>query len=243
MELTEFAAATATVVLGSLVQVTTGVGAGFIMVPLLALIDLSLVPAPLIFGSMSLSIMMAVRERAAIDWVHIPLIMVGMLPGAILGAWLISRVPLEQLGIVFGIVILTAVLVTAYGKTLPLSRYSALAAGSFAGITSASAGIGAPILALLYQHETGSRLRSTLALLYTTASALVLLVLAGFNRFGSDEVIAGAHLIPGFLVGYAVARRLAARLNDGLTRIGVLVVSALAAVALIWRSLPDGLLS
>lgn len=213
------------------------------MVPLLAMIDLALVPAPLIFASIVLSIMMAVRERAAIDWLHIPLVLFGMLPGAMLGAYMISIIPLEQLGIVFGIVILLGVGITAIGRTLPLTRYSAIAAGTLAGVMGASAGIGAPLLALLYQHETGARLRSTLAILYTTASILILLVLAGFNRFRTEEVIAGAYLVPGFILGYLIANRLSARMNDGFTRIAVLLVSASAAVALIWRSIPDDFLT
>lgn len=238
MDVIAFAAATAAVVLGSLVQVTTGVGGGFIMVPLLAMIDLSLVPAPVIFASLSLSTLMAVRERAAIDWLHIPLILTGMLPGAMLGAFLISRLPLEKLGIVFGIVILLGVLITAIGKPLPLSRYSALGSGVLSGVMGASSGIGAPLLALLYQHETGARLRSTLALIYVMASLLILLVLAGFNRFWTDEIIAGFYLIPGFILGYLVASRFSARMDDGKIRIAVLIVSASAACALIWRSLP-----
>jgi len=243
MDLIAFAAVTGVVVLGSLVQVTTGVGGGFVMVPLLAMIDLALVPAPLIFASICLSVIMAVRERAAIDWVHIPLVLVGMLPGAVMGAFLISQIPLEQLGIVFGCVILLGVLITAIGRTLPLTRYSAIAAGTLSGIMGASSGIGAPLLALLYQNETGARLRGTLAILYTTASVLILLVLAGFNRFWTEEIIAGTYLIPGFILGYLIASRLTARLNDRFTRIAVLLVSASAAAALIWRSLPDDLLT
>ena len=48
MDLVEFAAATAVVLLGSVVQAATGVGGGFIIVPLLAWIALQLVPAPVI---------------------------------------------------------------------------------------------------------------------------------------------------------------------------------------------------
>ena len=41
MGVTEFSAATLAVVVGSIVQVTSGVGGGFIIVPLLAWVNLS----------------------------------------------------------------------------------------------------------------------------------------------------------------------------------------------------------
>jgi uncharacterized membrane protein YfcA len=239
MDLISFAAVTASVVLGSIVQVLTGVGGGFIVIPLLAIIDLSLVPAPVIFASLALSGVMAVRERAAIDWVHLPLILTGMLPGAVLGAYLITRLPLDKLGIVFGVVILIAIVITAVGKPLPPKPSSSLAAGAVAGVMGASSGIGAPLVALLYQHETGARLRSTLAILYVTASVLILLVLAGFNRFSGKEMVAGLYLMPGYLLGYLLARRFTITIDKGKTRLAVLAVSAAAAIALVIRSLPD----
>ena len=100
MDLMEFAAATTAVVLGSVVQVVSGVGGGFIVVPLLALVDLRLVPAPVVFGSLSLSGLMAYRERSAIDWSNVPVILIGMIPGCIFGAFVLASVPADSLGIV-----------------------------------------------------------------------------------------------------------------------------------------------
>jgi len=82
----EFLAATLAVIAGSIVQVASGVGGGFIIVPLLAWIDIGLVPAPLLFASLSLSGLMAAREWHAIDWQYIPIILIGLLPGSLFGA-------------------------------------------------------------------------------------------------------------------------------------------------------------
>jgi len=67
MELIDFIAATLAVIAGSVVQVASGVGGGFIIVPLLAWVDIGLVPAPLLFASLSLSGLMAAREWHAVD--------------------------------------------------------------------------------------------------------------------------------------------------------------------------------
>ena len=105
MTLIEFVAATLAVLLGSVVQVASGIGGGFVIVPLLALVDLNLIPAPLIFASLSLSGLMAVRERAAVDWGHIPITLLGLIPGSILGAYVLSSVPQANLGVVFGVLV------------------------------------------------------------------------------------------------------------------------------------------
>lgn len=234
---TEFIAATLAVALGSIVQAASGVGAGFIMAPLLALIDLSLVPGPLIFGSLSLSGIMAYRERGAIDVEHVPIILAGLVPGSILGAWLLASVPIDSLGLVFGSVILVAIAITVSGPDFRLSWTAAIASGALSGVMGTSSGMGAPPLALLYQKRSGSVVRSTLALLYTAAAMLMVLVLVAFGRFAAKEAVAGLLLVPGFLIGYLAANRFTPRLEGRGSRVAVLAVSGAAAIALVIRSL------
>ena len=75
MNTTDLLAAILAVALGSIVQAISGVGGGFIAVPLLAWIDLSLVPGPVVLGSISLSTIMAWHERKHIDLHTIPVIL------------------------------------------------------------------------------------------------------------------------------------------------------------------------
>ena len=236
MGATEFAAATLAVVLGSVVQVASGVGGGFIIVPLLAWIDIGLVPAPLIFASLALSTLMAVRGHDLIDWQHIPATLVGMVPGSIAGAYVLTVVPAAHLGIVFGSVILIGVAVTASGLRIPLTRSTAIVAGTLSGAMGTSSGIGAPLLALVYQSASGPQLRATLAALYTGASVLILAILFGFGKFGGAEIQSGLALMPGFVLGYWVANHVTARIDRAGSHTLVLVVSAAAAVTLIVRS-------
>ena len=237
MTVTEFVAANIAVAAASVVQAASGIGGGFISVPLLAWIDLALVPGPLIFASLTLSGVMTWRERGAIDNRSVPMIMAGTLPGCLIGAYVLSAVPAERLGIVFGITIIAAIAITASGLRVPLNRLTAFSAATIAGAMGASTGIGAPMIALLYQNETGPRVRSTLALLYTFASVAILVVLAAFGQFDWNGVIAGAQLIPGFMLGYWLATRFARRVDGGGVRAAVMVVSAVAATSLIVRSL------
>jgi len=232
----EFIAATLAVIVGSVIQVTSGVGGGFVIVPLLAWIDLSLVPAPLIFASLSLSGLMAVRERHAVDWQQIPLILGGLVPGSLLGAWVLTSVSLDKLGIVFGNVILLAIMVAASGRHIPVNRVTCVLTGALSGTMGTSSGIGAPPLALLYQDQPGARIRATLAVLYSGASLIMLTILFVFGRFGADDVQSGLLLMPGFVLGYWLANRWTPHIDRGHARIAVLLVSGAAAVALILRS-------
>ena len=240
MSIVEFAAATLAVLLGSVVQVASGVGGGFIIVPLLAFVDLNLIPAPLIFASLSLSGLMALRERAAIDWRHIPITLLGLIPASILGAYILASVPVTRLGLVFGTVILIGILFTLSGLHIPLTRMTAMVSGALSGIMGTTSGIGAPPLALLYQRESGPRLRATLAVIYSGASMLMLCILFAFGQFSLPKAWAGIQLMPGFVLGYWVANHFTPHMDRGGTRIAVLCVSAAAAVALIIRSLLAG---
>jgi len=224
------------VALGSVVQGVSGVGGGFIMVPLLALIDMRLLPGALIFGTLSLSTLMAWRERAHIDMANTTPILLGVIPGALIGALLLAQVSADRLGLVFGGMILLAIAISAFGLHMPLNRATAAVAGLTAGAMGASSGIGAPVIAILYQRESGPRVRSTLAYIYTGASVLILIALAAFGKFTFRDMQAGFLLVPGFILGYICSRPLALRFDHGATRYIVLGVSALAAIVLVVNS-------
>jgi hypothetical protein len=215
----------------------SGVGGGFIFVPLVALINMGLVPGPIIFASLSISGLMWWRERRHVDYKNIVAILLAVVPGTLFGAWLLSIVATDQLGILFGSVILFAVLISLLGLHLRLNRVSGSVAGFLAGAMGASTGIGAPIVAVLYQDASGPKLRSTLALLYTVASTLIVISLALFGRFGATEIGYAVLLVPGYLLGYLCSRPLALYFDHGATRYVVLGVSATASLGLIVNSL------
>ncbi len=66
---------------------------------------------------------------------------------------------------------------------------------------------------------------------------LILIALAFFGRFGVSELYTGVLLMPGFVVGYLLGAVVARRVEHLNMRYLVLAVSAVAAVALIMKSL------
>ncbi len=236
-DLFSFVASGLAITLGAILQASTGFGAGLIIVPLLALISLDLIPGPMVLASLALSLLMAYRGRREINFINMDKLLIGLLGGTIIAAFGISAIPISQLSAVFGVLILVAVAISMIGVKARLTPLNMFTAGALSGFMGTTAGIGAPVLVLLYQNEGGKTIRSTLGFLYFVASIVMLLVLHLAGHFGSRELLLGLYLVPGFIVGYLISGKLAKLLDKGYSRIAVLVISAISALILIVKSL------
>jgi uncharacterized membrane protein YfcA len=236
MTLSMFLAASAAVLTGSILQSATGFGAGLIIVPLLALISLDFLPAPLILASMSLSSLMAWQGRHSIVRRGLAFMLGGLLVGIVLGTLSISAIPADRAGVVFGTLVLAAVAVSVIAPHPPRSPPILLGAGALSGFMGTISAIGAPVLALIYQNEEGRALRATLGLLYFAGSVAMLVFLHFVGRFGAPEAVLGLWLTPAYLAGYLFAAPVARVLDKGHTRKAVLAISCAAALALIIRN-------
>jgi uncharacterized membrane protein YfcA len=231
-----FFAASGAVMLGAVLQSATGFGAGLIIVPLLALVSIEFLPAPLILASMSLSALMAWQGRRHLARSGLPAVLTGLLIGIVLGTLSLSKIPPAKAGLFFGLLVLAAVLVSLIAPKPERTAPVALGAGALSGFMGVISAIGAPMLTLLYQHEEGRTLRATLGLLYFVGSVVMLISLSLVGRFGVHEAILGLWLIPGYVAGYLLAGPVARTLDRGHTRTAVLMISVAAALALIARS-------
>ena len=230
-------AANIAVMLGAILQASTGLGAGLIIVPLLALVSLVFVPGPVVLASMALSTLMAWQGRREIDRRGLPPLLVFLFFGIALGALSISAIPVQRAGIAFGVLVLIAVAVSVTIPRLPRSIPVAMGAGVLSGFMGAISGIGSPILALIYQHEPPRVLRATLGFIFTLSSIAILVCLHFAGRFGWVEAKLGLWLVPGYVLGFLVAPPIARVLDRGNSRVAVLVISTLSAIGLILRSL------
>lgn len=234
---TQIAVANLAVLLGAILQASTGLGAGLIIVPLLALVSLTFVPGPVVLASMALSTIMAYQGRREIDRVGMPLLLVFLFVGIALGALSISAIPPKRAGIAFGVLVLIAVAVSAAMPRLPRNFPVAAGTGVSAGFMGAISGIGSPILSLLYQHETARVLRATLGFIFTLSSIAILIGLYFAGRFGWTEAGLGFALMPGYLLGFFVSPPIARAMDRGNSRRAVLIISTLSAIGLIARSM------
>jgi uncharacterized membrane protein YfcA len=229
--------ATLAITFGAILQAATGLGAGMIAFPLIALISLKLVPGPLVFSTFFLSLYMACKGRHEIRYTSMNTLMFGIIIGTILGGYSLTFVPVDKLGIFFGILLLSVVAISVIGRKLPYTKTNMLGMGAAAGFMGITVASGSPFVALLYQHEKGPTIRATLAFIYFIACIMTLTILNRVNRFGMEEVIYGLYLTPGFLIGYMASGKLARYIDQGHSRRIILIISSISAMALIIKHL------
>ncbi|HYI60691.1 MAG TPA: sulfite exporter TauE/SafE family protein [Acidimicrobiales bacterium] len=233
----EVLVALAAVAAGSTVQRTLGFGAALVSVPLLLLIDPRLVPGPITIAGLALIGLMLVGTHRDADWRGVRWIAVGLVPGTVVAGVAVALLPQTMLVAGAGLLILAAVGAVLAQRHPPVGRRSLLGSGALSGFMGTTAGVGGPPVALLYHGAQAAVLRATLARVFLVSAVLTLVALAGARRLGTTEWMTGLALMPGGPLGYAVGGRLAGRVDGARLRTGVLVVSALSALAAIARAL------
>ena len=233
----EIATAVVVMAAGAAVQGSVGFGMNVVAAPILIQIDPDLVPGPLLAASLANTLLIARRDRSGIDRSALSWAILGRVPGAALGAFLLVEVFSEWgLSVFLASVILVGVALSVTPIRLPRGR-SIIAVGGFvSGVSGTSTGVGGPPLALTLQHVEPRRLRGTLSVYFLLAASLSLVFLAAWGEFGTTHLLAVAVLVPGQLVGYLLSGRLVHVLDRGYTRPALLAISVAAALSLLIRA-------
>jgi uncharacterized membrane protein YfcA len=233
----EHLAANALAAFGACIQGSVGFGLGLVAAPILALIDPDYVPGPVLFATLPLSILVAVREHDHVDLHGLGWAFAGRIPGTVAGALALALLSATTASVVFGVLVLTAVGLTWAGWSLSPTPPTLVTAGLASGFMGTMTSIGGPPMALVYSRAQGAQLRSTLATYFILAAAISLTALAVTGDFGTDELLLGLSLFPGVLLGFLASGWVSRHLDRGHTRTAVLVTSAIAAVAVVIQAI------
>jgi uncharacterized protein len=228
---------TTAVAAGAAVQGTLGFGLGLVAAPVAALVDTRLVPGPMLFIGVPLTVLVALRERGELDWKGIRWALVGRVAGTVVGVLAVANLPESQLIVVFASAIIAAVVLSIAGWRLRPEPGTLMSAGLASGFMGTVTSIGGPPMALVYQRETGAKLRSTLAAYFMVGAAFSLFLLAAAGEFGRVELRLGLLLLPGMAAGFLLSRPLARWLDRGYTRFAVLTFAVVSSVTLLVREL------
>ncbi|MFC4051974.1 sulfite exporter TauE/SafE family protein [Actinomadura syzygii] len=223
--------------IGAVVQGSVGLGVGLVATPIVTMLFPSLMPGSILVVALALPVATLAQEVGHADLRGLGWAFGGRLVGTPFGVLLVAAVPQRALGIVIGGVVLAALAVTAWSREVPRNRRTLAAAGVVSGATGTASGIGGPPLALLYQRESGPRVRATLAVFFIVGALLSLATLAAAGRLPVQQITAGVALVPFVLAGFAAAGPLRRYLDDGRLRTALLVVVGTSAIALIVRNL------
>jgi len=218
---------------GATIQGSVGFGMNLVTVPVLALVVPEALPASVVLLGFPIAGLMMRHEHQAIDRRGVAWVMLGRVPGTLIGAWIVSTLATDSLAVVIGVALLAAVGLSMWAPPLRVDARSQLLAGAVSGTTGTAAGIGGPPLALLYQHHPGPTMRSTLAASFFFGTLLSTFTLAITGAVTRGNVVLAAVMVPFVLVGSVIGRQLAVVLDRGWLRPTVLVFAALSAIVVI----------
>ena len=227
----------ATLVVGAAVQGLVGLGVGLVSAPVVTLLEPDLMPGLLLFMGFFTPVLTLLVDRSDIDWRGLAWSLPFRVPGTVVGVWLVTVVADRALGIAVGAMVLLSVLVTWRTVRVPMNRWTLSLAGTVSGVTATTTSIGGPPIAVIYQHEPATRIRSTLAVYFAAGAVFSLVGLAIAGELTAAEVGLAALMLPALVLGLAVALVVRRRLATESIRTGVLWVCALSALALLVRSL------
>jgi uncharacterized membrane protein YfcA len=202
----------------------------------MSLINPVLAPVPQLILSLPQSVAAFAREHGEVDRSGVLWILLGRLPGAVIGFWLLSVATDRLLDLLIGTLVLVAVAVFASGIRVHRNAPIEFGAGVFAGISSYVSSIGGPSVALLYSRDEGPMIRSTLGLIFTIGVSVTLLARTIAGDITSDDLLIGLGLLPAAALGFAASSWLKGRVVSRTLRISIFIISTTAAVALLARA-------
>jgi uncharacterized protein len=235
LSLGEYALILVAAAVGATVQSSIGFGASLVAVPVVALFVPEAMPTTAVVWSMPLVAAVMIRERAAIDLPGLRWMTIGRVPGAAVGAWVVTAVAVDTLSVLTGVAVLLAVMVSVLGVGLVITPTTSTSAGFASGLMGTSTGIDGPPMALLYQHHEGPVMRSTLGAAFVLGQVISLTGLAVTRTVEGWQLLLALTLVPGQVAGLLASRWLIGRLDGRWLRPAVLIFAAVTASAAVVR--------
>lgn len=227
----------AAIMLASALQASIGFGIGMFAAPVVALIDPALIPGTLIMVATLVTLIVVVREREAIDLRGTGWALVGRVPGTVAGALLLAALPHRALSLLLAGVVLGGVVLAGSGWMPEPRRRNVVAAGAASGLLGTATSIGGPPMALVWQRNSGPRLRGTMSGFFLVGSLMSLATLGLTGAIHQRTWWGFAVLAPAAVLGYLLSNIVNRHLNPQRLRWLAIGVSAVGAVVLIGREL------
>ena len=232
-----YAVVAGAILLASCLQASIGFGIGMLAAPIVAIVDPGLIPGTLIMLATLVTLMVSVRERGDIDFTGTGWALVGRVPGTIAGALLLATLPERALAILLAGVVLFGVVLTSVGWAPVARRRNVVLAGATSGLLGTATSIGGPPMALIWQRNSGARLRGTMAGFFLIGSLMSLIALAVTGAVDKHTLVTFALLLPASVGGYVLSRYVNRVLDPARLRWLAIGVSVIGATVLIVREL------
>ncbi|HSH85119.1 MAG TPA: sulfite exporter TauE/SafE family protein [Guyparkeria sp.] len=222
---------------GALLQGVAGYGIGTLSAPLLFLVSPLFLPGPLILNSILLTVLILGRSRASLSFRPLRFAIGGDIIGTVLAVITLAMLTPSGFELAFGILILTAVLISVAGLQPRLNARNSVIAGAASGYMGTITAVGGPPIALIYQNEHGSLVRANLSafFLFASLASAVALLFSGF--IATREWLLAAAILPGTLAGFLASAHLVHRVPFAAMRPVILGIAGIAGASAILRGL------
>jgi uncharacterized membrane protein YfcA len=225
------------VLVGSIVQGAIGFGLNLLAAPFVALVVPEALPTSLVLVAFPLTISMAIREHHGIDRSAIPWLLVGAVPGTLVGLVIVSEITGSELAAVIGAITLIGVALSVFSPPVPMNPGTSGIAGFLSNVFGTAASIGGPPIGLLFQHHRGTIARPTIAAFFAASGLLSLVGYVAAGTMHTDQVLFALALLPAMLIGLWASKHLHPFVDGGWLRPAVLILSAIAGTAALVRGL------
>jgi uncharacterized protein len=218
---------------GSAVEAATGFGSAVVALPVMEMAFPSHMPALLILLGIPLVVLMAGIERTYIDAPAVAQVSSGLIFGTVVAIPVLDLVSGRPLRLLSGFATLAAlVALTVMRGGVARTPPRSFAAGLGSGFMGTATGMSGPPLAVVFAHEHGPTVRSTLGLVYAIGSAFSVGALLFARRIGTTDLWLAALLTIPVVVGFAAGRLLLRRVSRRFLHVAIVAVVGACAVIL-----------
>ena len=156
----------------------------------------------MMLAAVFLVILIALRERRDVIVRDVGLATVGRVIGTLPAAYALTILPAKTYEIVFAGLILLAVGLSVLGWHARRTPLNVVIAAMLSGFIGTISSVGGPALAMMYQHESGPKVRGTISAIFTIGTTISLFALWWVGRFGAVELKLGFAFATGRAVGF-----------------------------------------
>lgn len=225
------------VLVGAVVQSGVGFGVVLVAAPFVVWLAPELMPGAMLVCGFTLPLLGLGSRPRDLDGPVLGAALVGRALLTPVGVWAVAVLSTRAISVVVGALVLIVSLLSVRTITIGASRRNAFAAGAITGVTGTAAAIGGPFVAMTLQHETPTRIRSTLAVFFAAGSAISLVTLGIAGELSREQLLVGLLFVPFLLVGHLLSGPVMRRLDQGTMRTAVLGFCVLAGASVIVRAL------
>jgi uncharacterized protein len=228
----------AAILVSSATHRVTGQAFGLIGAPLVALAAPAHIPALILLCGLPVMIYSFKGDWEEIRWREMSYAFVGRVVGAILAATIIAIVTDKHfVGVCVGVSVLVGVAISLTNFTIGINPTSLIAAGLMSGAMATLTSVGAPPMALLYQRASFGHVRATLNAFFLFGALASVGALLIYRLIDRSDLALSVALLPAIWLGTVTGDVALKRLTIRSLRPFTLIISVIAAVALILRTL------